>query len=102
MFRCKWAKTRQIGKDRKAPARGSELVVALDLRMAVAIGGVGKLDRDERVAREVIKTKAILEDARRHRAADQIREKIIQDDPLVVPDQRPPEHRQTALTRELC
>ena len=65
------------------------MVVALDLGMAVAVGGVGKLDWDEGVAREVIKTKAILEDARRHRAAGQIGEEIIEDDPLVVPDQRP-------------
>src|SRR5260370_32940962 len=89
MARGQWPETGQIGKDGEALTARSELVVTFDLRVAIAISGVGKLDRDERIAREVIEAKAILEDTRRHRAADQIREEIIEDDPLGVPDQRP-------------
>ena len=89
VFRRERPETGQIGKDGKTLAARSELVVAFDLGMAIAVRGVGKLDRDERVAREVIKAQAILENTRRHRVANQIWEEIIEDDPLVMPDQRP-------------
>jgi hypothetical protein len=49
VFRRERPETGQIGEDRKSLTARLELVVTLDLRMAIAVGGVGKLDRDEGV-----------------------------------------------------
>ena len=57
--------------------------------MAIAEGGVGKLDWDEGFARRAIKARIIAHDGRRHRGADEVRQKVIDDDPLKVPGERP-------------
>src|SRR5216683_3506246 len=75
----------QVGKDGKARATLSQLIVAFDLRMAVAVGGVGKFNRDEGFAREAVEARTIAQDGCCHRITDEVREEIMEDDPLVVP-----------------
>src|SRR6202022_3131714 len=87
-FRRERPEPGQVGKDWNARPAPAHLVVAFDLRMAIAVGGVGKLDRDEWFLRDVIKAEALAQDGGGHRAADQVREEIMEDDPLVVPAER--------------
>src|SRR5438094_375442 len=52
-------------------AAASEPVVAFDLRVAVAKGGVGKFDWDEGYARRAIEARVVAHDGRGHRGTDE-------------------------------
>src|ERR1700730_18247638 len=65
--------------------------------MAVAEGGVGKLDRDEWLARDAIQAEVTAQHRARPPRTDQVREKAMEDDPLVVPGEGP-----ASIVEELC
>jgi hypothetical protein len=56
-----------------------------DLRVAVAVCGVGELERDERLAVDPVALAAAVEQPRGELGSDQAREEVVQEYPLVVP-----------------
>ena len=58
-----------------------------DLRVPVAVGRVGELERDERFARRTIETAPFDEQALDEIVANQTREELLKDDGLIMPAQ---------------
>ena len=82
------AEADQVREDRLERPVRLQLVELPDLRVAVAVRGVGELERDERVAVGAVEVQA-----RRGKLVDEIgsgedRQEVVDDQPLVVPAQR--------------
>ena len=59
MLGCQRSEPGQVGKYGKAPTALTKLVVLLNLRMAVPVGGISKLDRDEWLAAWAVEARSI-------------------------------------------
>jgi hypothetical protein len=83
------AEADQLGEDRVERSIRLQLIELPDLRVAVAIGGIRELDRDERSSvRSVVERPGrvqLLVQLLDQLRADQAREEVVEDQPLVVP-----------------
>ena len=90
----------QVREQRQVGLAIVDPVAVADLRVAVAVRGVGELERDERLAVDPVALAAAIEQPCGELGSDQGREEVVQDHPLVVPGEREPrlvEHRRLGL-----
>src|SRR5207244_4602112 len=77
----------QVGEDRRRRVVVVQRVGMTDLRVPVAVGRVGELERDERFSRWTIDAAPVDEQALDQFAANQTREELLKDDGLIMPAQ---------------
>src|SRR5262249_54511483 len=75
----------EIREDGQPAGAIVQLVGAPDLGMAKAVGGIGELDRGEWLPLESIDQMAVAEDAVDHLLSHAEGQKLVDDDPLIVP-----------------
>ena len=80
----------QVREHRQVAVPVVDSVAVADLRVAVAVCGVGELERDVRLAVDPVELAAAVEQARGELGSDQAREEVVQDHPLVVPGEQGP------------
>src|SRR5437667_8356912 len=91
--------SQQIRKERHGIRLQVQLIAVPDLRMAVPIGCIGKLKRYECAVLRAKPPRSVSKHLLDKRIPDERRQKLVQNDPLIMPPQLPRRFVERAVVR---